>query len=315
MAGNSGPPSGDPTKSVPKTGTVLGEIAKPPFAVLPDPAALFAGRARRLGALAPGHQLEPYLRFLAAITQAQHDILADLPPAQLPPEDRLAQGLSHGMPPVSRTLHEPDAGTMATIARLLDRLAEAGAAVPPRAAATIAGLREASPDERRRLAHEALIDVEPAADLAQRALLAAGLQVHFARLAAQLDAARLNPVADGACPLCGGPPIASTVVGWPNAHNTRFCTCALCGTMWNVVRVKCVLCTSTDGISFREIEERPTVKAETCEKCRGYVKILYQVNDPPLEALADDVATLGLDMLLAEGGWKRGGANPFLLGY
>ena len=47
--------------------TVLGEIAKPPFAVLPDPAALFAGRARRLAVLAPGHQLEPYLRFLAAV--------------------------------------------------------------------------------------------------------------------------------------------------------------------------------------------------------------------------------------------------------
>jgi FdhE protein len=45
------------------------------------------------------------------------------------------------------------------------------------------------------------------------------------------------------------------------------------------------------------------------------VKILYQVNDHLLEPLADDVATLGLDMLLAEEGWKRGGHNPFLLGY
>ena len=108
--------------------------------------------------------------------------------------------------------------------------------------------------------------------------------------------------------------MTSAVVGWPNAHNTRFCTCSLCGTMWNVVRVKCVLCTSTDGISFREIDGRATVKAETCDKCRGYVKILYQVADPSLEPMADDVATLGLDMLLAEEGWKRGGHNPFLLG-
>ena len=36
---------------------------------------------------------------------------------------------------------------------------------------------------------------------------------------------------------------------------------------------------------------------------------------PVLEPLADDVASLGLDMLLAEEGWKRGGQNPFLLGY
>ena len=110
--------------------------------------------------------------------------------------------------------------------------------------------------------------------------------------------------------------MTSSVVGWPKAHNTRFCTCSLCATMWNVVRVKCVLCSSTEGISYRVIEGKSdTVKAETCDKCRGYVKILYQVNDHLLEPLADDVASLGLDMLLAEEGWKRGGHNPFLLGY
>ena len=59
-----------------------------------------------------------------------------------------------------------------------------------------------------------------------------------------------------------------------------------------VVRVKCVLCGSTGGISYQEIEGKPdTIKAETCDTCRGYVKILYQVNDPALEPLADDVAT------------------------
>ena len=93
-------------------------------------------------------------------------------------------------------------------------------------------------------------------------------------------------------------------------------TCSLCSTMWNVVRVKCVLCSSTEGITYRKVEGQPdAVKGETCNKCRGYVKILYQVNDPVLEAFADDVATLGLDMLLAEEGWKRGAQNPFLLGY
>jgi FdhE protein len=40
---------------------------------------------------------------------------------------------------------------------------------------------------------------------------------------------------------------------------------------------------------------------------------------PPFAALpdpsSDDVATLGLDMLMVEDGWRRGGHNPFLLGY
>lgn len=302
-------------KSVPKTGTILGEEAKPPFAVLPDPSSLFQGRSRRLAALAPGHRLEPYLRFLAGVTHAQHDIAAaaDLPPALMPASGRIAQALEHGMPPVSRALIELDASAMAAIERLLDRMAAAD--VPAETAAAIAGLRSASPGERRRKTQEALLDTGPADDLAQRALLAAGLQVHFSRLAAQLAAEDLKLVADAACPVCGSPPTTSAVVGWPKAHNTRFCACSLCAAMWNVVRVKCLLCGSTDGISFREIEGSDTVKAETCDKCRGYVKILYQVNDPALDPMADDVATLGLDMLLAEDGWKRGGHNPFLLGY
>jgi FdhE protein len=308
-----GPQSGP--KSFPKSDTIIGEMAKPPFAVLPDPLPLFETRSRRFAALAPGHRLEPYLLFLAEVTHAQHDVAAstNLPPAVLPPADRIAQALEHGMPPVSRALIEPDAGAMATIERVLDRLAIVE--MPTATAASIAALRAATTDERRRKAHETLMDTEPADDLAQRALVAAGLQVHFTRLAAQLRADDLKLVAEGACPVCGSPPVTSAVVGWPKAHNTRFCTCSLCATMWNVVRVKCLVCTSTDGISFREVEGSANVKAETCDKCRSYVKILYQVNDAALDPMADDVASLGLDMLLAEEGWKRGGHNPFLLGY
>ena len=152
--------------------------------------------------------------------------------------------------------------------------------------------------------------------MAQRVLVLAGLQVHFARLAAALDAATLKPVANGACPACGSPPMASAIVGWPKAYNTRYCTCGLCGTMWNVIRATCVLCGATDGVSFRGIEgQAETVKAETCDSCRSYLKVVYQVSDRALEPLCDDVASAGLDMLLAEEGWKRGGQNPFLLGY
>jgi FdhE protein len=297
-----------------KPGTILGEEAKPPFAVLPDPASLFLARAKRFEALAGGHELGPYLLFLATLTHAQHDIQADLPAAVLPPFERIGQALEHGMPPVSRTLYDPDQVVETTIGRLAAQIALAD--VPVQTAAAAEAMRAASPDERRNMASATLKDATPVDDLAQRALVAAGLQVHFARLATMLAAEDLKPVADGVCPTCGSGVMTSSVVGWPKAHNTRFCTCSLCGTMWNLVRVKCVLCGSMDGISFRAIDGKPdTVKAETCEKCRSYVKILYQVNDPALEPLADDVATLGLDMLLTAEGWKRGGQNPFLQGY
>ncbi len=49
-----------------------------------------------------------------------------------------------------------------------------------------------------------LADAIPVAALAEHVFVAAALQVHFARLAAQLDAAALVPVGEGACPACGG---------------------------------------------------------------------------------------------------------------
>ena len=69
-------------------------------------------------------------------------------------------------------------------------------------------------------------------------------------------------------------------------------------------------------ISFRSIDGGDgTVKAECCGACRGYVKVLYQQQAPALDPVADDFATLGLDLLVRELGFRRGAVNPFLLGY
>ena len=145
------------------------------------------------------------------------------------------------------------------------------------------------------MVNDALQDVPPT-NIAERALILAALQVDFARHAAMLAPEDLRPIADGICPVLGSAPMTSSVVGWPKAHNTRFCACSLCGTMWNmaVCRIKCVLCTSEEGISYLSIEGQPdTVKAETCDKCQRYVKILYQVKDHLLDPLSDDVERSG----------------------
>jgi FdhE protein len=152
--------------------------------------------------------------------------------------------------------------------------------------------------------------------LADHLFVAAPLQVHFARQAARLDGKRLVPVGDGACPACGGPPVSSLVVGWRGAHSTRFCACSLCGTMWNYVRIKCTLCGSTEAVGYRQIEGgSDEVRAECCDKCHGYVKIMQQLKNPGLDPVADDVASLALDLLVREQGYHRGAFNPFLLGY
>ena len=292
--------------------TAIGRIPVPPFARLPDPAELFAARAARFRRLAAGHDLGPYLEFLAAIAEAQAAVQDGLPPPEAPSPEAAARAARHAMPPLDRGASRRDRRST----RLLDRLlaALAPGEMPPEARAALARLQGASEAERAAMVSSVLMDAVPFEAVAEHALVAAALQVHFARLAAGLDAAALKPVADGACPACGGAPAASLVVAEPLA-GARYCACALCGTLWNYVRAKCTLCGSTKEIAFREIEGRGAVKAEVCGVCRGYVKVLYQQQDPGLDPIADDVATLGLDLLVREQGFRRGAVNPFLTGY
>jgi len=94
----------------------------------------------------------------------------------------------------------------------------------------------------------------------------------------------------------------------------RYLTCSLCAAEWHLTRVMCATCRATDGISYFSIEGDPdTAKAEACERCRTYLKLFYLERAPRAEALADDVATLSLDLLLSEEGYSRGGVNLFLL--
>jgi FdhE protein len=292
----------------------IGEIAVPPFVRLADPLTLFAARSLRFRTLAGGHQLSPYLLFLAAISECQHRIQKDLPEPSLPADDARGRAREHAMPPLDRIRFTADAALDATLDRLLALAATID--MPDNARVAIERARGADAAARDGMVCSVLADSIPVETLADHAYIAAALQVHFARLAARLDPTTLVPVGDGLCPACGGAPVASAIVGWKGAQGTRFCMCSLCATQWHVVRIKCVLCESTEGIGYEELDGGPdTIKAETCESCRGYLKILHQHKNPQLEPVADDVATLGLDILLRENGYRRGAVNPFLLGY
>ena len=294
--------------------TAIGEVSAPPFSVLPDPSRLFAIRAARLCALAETNALAPYLRFLAGLAEAQHAVLTQLPEPLSPgrggdcPRARISNAAARPQPCQGRPRAHGDVRPAFRIAGWR-REAKAGG----RCAGAGRGKNGA---EREAMAFSVLSETLPLETLAEHVYVAAALQVHFARLAGGLKAARLVPVGDGLCPACGGAPSCSMVVGWPGAHGARFCSCFLCGTLWNIVRIKCVLCGSTEGIGYQEIDGGPgTVKAETCDRCHGWVKILQQHKDSAIEPIADDVASLGLDLLMREGPYRRGGFNPFLAGY
>ena len=55
------------------------------------------------------------------------------------------------------------------------------------------------------------------------------------------------------------------------------------------------------------------IKAETCGECHTYAKRLHQVRDMQVDPYADDLASLGLDLLVTEAGFARHAPNPLLL--
>jgi FdhE protein len=295
--------------------TVIGEVAAPPFARLPDPHQIFIDRTLRLRALAASSEIGPYLRFLSDLAELQYRIQDELPEPAMPDAAVLARARSHGMPPLDRTGFTPDAAFAATFDRFTGAAAEI--AMPPAATEALQRVRSAGRAQGEAMVRSVLAGAIPADALAEHVYVAAILQVQFVRMAAQLDAKTLEPVGNGACPGCGGPPVSTMVVGWRGMHGIRFCACSLCGTYWHQVRIQCVLCGGSKGIGYQEVEGGAgTVKAETCDSCRRYVKVLYQVKQADLEPVADDAASLGLDLLMQhQGEYERGGFNPFLLGY
>ncbi len=295
----------------------IGSRAEPPFARLPDPATHFRLRAQRFAVLAQSHELAPYLHFMAGLAEAQHRTNeAALPEPLMPSADERARAREHAMPPLDRNRFGEDPALAATFDKLFDLARQIE--MPAEACEALGKVTAMDGAEREAMARAAFDNRLDPTRLAEQAFVAAGMQVHAARLASRLDARTLAPVGQGACPACGGPPVASLVVGWQGAHGVRFASCALCSTLWHEVRVKCVCCGSTEGIGYQEVEQGPgagLVRAETCAKCGRYLKIMLQHKEPTLDPVADDVASLALDMLLQGGEFRRGAVNPFLLGY
>jgi FdhE protein len=151
-------------------------------------------------------------------------------------------------------------------------------------------------------------------DRAAVPFIGAALQAYWLHLVTTLGADAFGRLeVPHLCPACGSVPIVSVVRSSASDHGLRYLTCSLCNTQWHAVRIKCVFCDTTKGIAYYGIEGgNAAVKAESCETCHGYLKILYMEKGPHMDALADDVASVALDVLMAEAGVSRRGRNFFL---
>ena len=297
----------------------VGGVAEAPFVRLPNPANLFTERAVRLQQLANGHIMGDYLRFLERVVAAQAGAVAALPaPAPVAAEQRALRS-QHAMPPISEDQVRGNADLLAALDYILGALAGSAEHMTQAAVEAVAAVRTMTADERLALAADVFGGAFPLDRVAESLFVAAALQVHLARLAAQLDASDVTPAAEGVCPVCGGAPVSSLVVGWTQASKARYCACSLCGTLWNHVRIKCTACGSTEGIAYFTIEQEPgengpkTVGVETCGTCKSYIKHMQQHEDGRLDPVADDVASYALDLLAVRDDFRRSSINPLFL--
>jgi FdhE protein len=289
---------------------------------LADPAQLFLRRAARLRQLAPRTAIADYLEFLALLVDAQHaaaQISAPVP-AHIP----IITAGRHGRPPIhaaswplATDWHDTLQGICASLA------SQTG--FPDAVGASIEKIRRAPPAWLNAQAGAILQAQNEPIDAPGAPFIMAALQVHWTALASQFVVDKVNALdVPGLCPLCGTLPVSSIVYAKSPLDGYRYLHCALCATEWHMVRVQCTQCgASGKDIGYHTLESAAedavpaediaaAVRAESCESCHGYRKILYQEKDTAVEAVADDVASVALDLLMAEHGYHRFSSNPLL---
>jgi FdhE protein len=215
-----------------------------------------------------------------------------------------------------------------------ERLPAANAAVVLQTLARLRDLRT-SGSAALDAAADALLSGVIAPDAGAAPFLYAALQVYWSDRVDRLSEGDV-PFMDhaGDCPVCGSQTVASVVRIGAASHGYRYLQCGLCATESHVVRVKCTICASTGKIAYRGLvgkdvpaeEDDPGApggkrqandparfaKAESCDDCHGYRKIFYQEHDYEVEPLADDLASLSLDVLMAGEGYTRAAGNPLI---
>ena len=279
---------------------------------LPQVSTLFAERAARLRQLADGNPIADYLQFAAKIVDAQHAAAGSV---ELQPMDRsnIERSQQFSMPLLPAADHI-DPAWQQVLNAMLDTLS-GSEGLPEPLQPLLQSLRDLSQDERDTIAKRLLQKEVAARHIGMAPFIMAALQVTYAKRAAALDVEDV-PYTDPAtiCPVCASEPVSSVLRIGGKANGHRYLHCGTCCTEWQLVRVKCSHCESTKGIHYQSVEgSKEVVTAETCDECGTYRKVVNQEKDPMAEPLADDLATLTLDLLMSENTqFKRASANPLL---
>ncbi|HET9113677.1 MAG TPA: formate dehydrogenase accessory protein FdhE, partial [Burkholderiales bacterium] len=190
-------------------GYVEASAGNAPFWRRPDRANLFSERAQRFKHLATDHRLADFLLFMAAVAEAQHQVLSDQGPAILPGTEQLDLCKTHGMPPLNHQSHQRSPEWRAGLHLLMTHIAEHA---NPATRSSIAQIQALPDHELEKLADRILAGEYANRDLAVAPLVGAALQVYWARMSAALDTSAVHrSEMQNSCPACGAAPSVSVV--------------------------------------------------------------------------------------------------------
>ena len=244
--------------------------------------------------------------------------------------------LAEGIPLLERALLSVDMDEVADeLMRLAKNLAET--AVPGSPAALSAerlsetridldGLLPAAlSDDREATARAAAASHVDAAALHE--LLGLALQPFLWEAATQLAAVLpLDTWDRGYCPVCGAWPTLAELVG---PERRRVLRCGRCGSAWSWLVLLCPYCGNDDHRTLGSrtpMDDKPEsrdggavgaraardagaiARIDSCERCHGYLKAIgAYASHAAVRLLAEDVATLYLDLSAREAGYRRPG--------
>ncbi|OCG10001.1 formate dehydrogenase accessory protein FdhE [Gilliamella sp. wkB178] len=283
-------------------------IRKIPLLFYPSPNTLYIHRAERLRLLAKESPFSDYLNFCATIAEGQANIVK-LEPIQMD----LSDAVHKDQPPLSLDVLPLTTLWQDYLTILLTSFSQTTSEITQ----AIEQLRQNSVQQ---LQDKALYLLTGKFELVagnESLFIWSALSVYYSQLASQIKGTAIAENTDKHwfCPVCNSMPVAS-VIQLGNNSGLRYLHCSLCESEWYVPRVKCTSCDNMQDIQYFSLEnELAAIKTECCEACHGYLKILDQDKDPHIEVVADDIASLILDMKTEEEGFAKSGVNPFIFGY
>ena len=116
----------------------------------------------------------------------------------------------------------------------------------------------------------------------------------------------------GYCPICGSLPSLSLL---KEEGGKRYLLCSHCSYQWRIDRLFCPFCNNREQKSLQYFcgEGEEAYRIDLCDKCRQYIKTVDYRNLEESDPVLEDLATLHLDILASQKGYKRPVSNPWTI--